>query len=239
MAAARSGAPTITDLFDEIAELYEEFSGTLDSAENPLSEWMAAHLPKGRRALDIGCGAGRYTVMLAALYDEVVGADAAPAMIDIARRDRSRSNVDYQVRDAFDLTPAKDGLFDVVFGFSSVFLMGEPRVILPHLAALVAPGGAFVVFEPERPADYGQENWRINFAFTVARTAYEVTGRLESSINVLRLFSHRNWTEISERTAPMNGREFRREYTAALPGSTFMEHVFPGLLTAYWQRPAR
>ncbi|WP_059007787.1 class I SAM-dependent methyltransferase [Streptomyces specialis] len=236
MAAAKPDAPTIAELFDEIAELYEEFSGTLDSAEHPLSEWMAAHLPRGRRALDIGCGAGRYTVMLAALYDEVVGADAAPAMIDIARRERPRPNVRYQVRDAFDVTPAKDGLFDVVFGFSSVFLMGAPRVILPHLAALVAPGGAFVVFEPQRPADYGDENWRINFAFQIARTAYDVTGRLESSINVLRLFGHRNWTEISERSAPMNGPEFRREYTAALPGTVFMENVFPGLLTAYWRR---
>jgi SAM-dependent methyltransferase len=39
-----------------------------------------------RRALDFGCGAGRLTHALADHFDEVIGVDIAPSMIDIARR---------------------------------------------------------------------------------------------------------------------------------------------------------
>ncbi len=38
------------------------------------------------KALDFGCGVGRLTQALAAYYDEVVGVDIAPSMIEQARR---------------------------------------------------------------------------------------------------------------------------------------------------------
>lgn len=231
-------AHTIIELFDDVAEVFEDFSKALDTVDRPFGEWMATNLPPGRRALDIGCGAGRYSVLLADLYDEVVAADPALAMIEIAERDRPRTNVSYQVRDAFDMTPGKDGLFDMVFAFSCVFHMAEPAAILPHLGALVAPGGALVVFDPERPADYGQENWQLNYAFSMARMAYDMTGMIDTSISVLRAFTHRSWLEISERNVPLSREEFQREYSAALPGVRFLEQVFPGFITAWWTRPA-
>lgn len=227
----------VAELFDDMADVFESFSGTLDSVERPMNRWMAENLPKGQRALDIGCGAGRYSVMLADLYDEVVGADPAPNMIDIAKRDRSRPNVSYQVRDAFDMTPEKDGLFDVVFAFSCVFHMAKPDVILPHLAALVAPGGALVIFDPERPDDYGQENWQVNYAFKVARMVYDMTADVAMAINVIRGFTHESWLALSERSVPFSREEFHREYSAVLPDVTFAENIFPGFFTACWQRP--
>jgi 2-polyprenyl-3-methyl-5-hydroxy-6-metoxy-1,4-benzoquinol methylase len=176
--------------------------------------------------------------MLADLYEEVVGADPAPSMIDIAKRDRSRPNVSYQIRDAFDVTLEKDGLFDVVFAFSCVFHMGKPDVILRHLATLVAPGGALVIFDPERPDDWGQENWQVNYAFKIARMAYDVTGEVETVINVIRAFTHESWLAISKCSVPFSREEFRREYSAVLPDVTFEDDIFPGFFTARWQRPA-
>ena len=230
----------VIELFDDMADIYDNFSGTLDSVERPtsLSRWMAENLPKGRRALDIGCGAGRYSVMLADLYEEVVGADPAPRMIDIAKRDRSRPNVSYQIRDAFDMTPEKDGLFDLVFAFSCVFHMAKPGVILPHLAALVIPGGELVIFDPKRPDDWGQENWQANYAFKLARMAYDVTGEAEKAINVIRAFLHESWLAICECSVPFSRVEFWREYSAVLPGVTFEEDIFPTFITARWRRPA-
>ncbi|MGH8422217.1 MAG: class I SAM-dependent methyltransferase [Pseudomonas fluorescens] len=238
MSTAARSEKNVIELFDDIADAFESFSGTLDSVERPMNRWMVENLPKGRRALDIGCGAGRYSVMLADLYGEVVGADPAPSMIEIAKRDRPRSNVSYQIRDAFDMTPEKDGLFDVVFAFSCVFHMAKPDVILPHLAALVAPRGVLVIFDPERPDDWGQENWRINYAFRVARIVYDVTGEVEMALNAIRVFTHESWLAISERSVPFNRAEFRREYSAVLPDVTFEDNIFPGFLTARWPRPA-
>lgn len=228
---------SIPELFDDMAELFDSFSGTLDSVERPFNEWMSDNLPKGRRALDIGCGAGRYTVMLADLYEEVVGADPAPGMIEIAKRDRSRPNVSYQIREAFDMTPEKDGLFDVVFAFSCVFHMAKPPVILPHLSALVAPGGALVIFDPIRPADHGEKDWQVNYAFKLARMAYDITKQIEISIKVVRGFTNKSWREISERSVPFSNEEFRREYSAVLPNVRIEENVFPEFITAYWCKP--
>jgi SAM-dependent methyltransferase len=228
----------VIEMFDDIADPFDDFTGALGSVEQPMNRWMAEKLPKGRRALDIGCGAGRYSAMLADLYEEVVGADPAPRMIDIAKRDRPRPNVSYQVRDALDMTPEKDGLFDVVFAFSCVFHMGKSEVILPHLAALVAPGGALVIFDPIRPDDWGQENWQVNYAFEVARKAYDMTGEVETAINAIRSFLHESWIAISERSVPFSREEFWREYSAILPGVTFEEDIFPGFfLAAHWRRP--
>lgn len=238
MSTVAQSGKTVVELFDDMADAFESFTGGLVSVGQPMGRWMAENLPKGRRALDIGCGAGRYSVMLADLYEEVVAADPAASMIDIAKRDRSRPNVSYQIRGAFDMTPEKDGLFDVVFAFSCVLHMGKPDVILPHLAALVAPGGALVIFDPERPDDWGQENWQVNYAFKLARMAYDVTGKVEIAINAIRGFTHESWLAISERSFLFSREEFRREYSAALPDVTFPEDIFPGFLTAYWRRPA-
>lgn len=237
MPATPQSATTV-ELFDDIADLFDDFSKALDVVERPLGQWMAQNLPKGARALDIGCGAGRYSVLLADLYDEVVAADPAPTMIEIAERDRPHPKVSYQIRDAFDMTPERDGEFDVVFAFSCVFHMGEPARILPHLASLVAPGGALVVFDPERPADHGQPDWERNYAFSMARMAYDVTGQVDTAVAMLRAFTHPSWLEISQRNVPFSRAEFEREYAAALPGVRFTEQVFPGFMTAWWTRRA-
>lgn len=237
MSTSTPQSRSIIELFDDVAGVFDDFSKALDTVERPLSQWMAANLPKGGRALDIGCGAGRHSLVLADLYDEVVASDPAQAMIEIAKRDRPRSNVTYQVRDAFDMTPERDGLFDVVFAFSCVFHMAEPKVILPHLGALVAPDGELVVFDPERPPDYGQDGWEVNYAFSMARMAYEITGQIDTSISMLRAFTHPSWLEISQRNVPLSREEFRREYAAALPGVRFEDQVFPGFMTARWTPP--
>ena len=234
--AKNASEKNVIELFDDMADIYDNFSGMLDSVERPMSRWMAENLPKGRRALDIGCGAGRYSVMLADLYEEVVGADPASRLIDIAKRDRSRPNVSYQIRDAFDMTPEKDGLFDLVFAFSCVNLVAKPEVILPHLAALVAPGGAFFIFNAERPDYWGQENWQVNYAFRSARIAYDLTGEVEAAVNAIRTFLNDSWLAASECSILHSREEFRREYSAILPGVTFEEDIFPGVLTARWRR---
>ncbi|UCM91091.1 class I SAM-dependent methyltransferase [Streptomyces marincola] len=225
-------------MYDGVAELYDECSAALDSAQAPFGAWMADNLPRGKRALDVGCGAGRHTTTLAELFDEVVGTDPAPTMIEIARRDRARPNVAYEVRGALDMTPERDGLFDLVFAFSCVFLMGETRQVLPHLASLVAPGGTLVISDPENMVDPDRPDAQADLAFRFARVAWDVTGRLENSIKALNLFMHENWGRISELSTKLTREQFRREYAAALPGVEFIDDVWPGMQTARWHKPA-
>jgi SAM-dependent methyltransferase len=234
--AAIESVPT-TALFDDVADVFDDFSKTLDMAERPLAEWMKVNLRPGGRALDIGCGAGRHSLLLAEVYESVLATDVSPSMIEIARRDRPHPAVTYEVCDSLDMNPDAQGRFDLVYGFSCVFHMGPTAAVLPRLAELVEPDGELVVFDPERPTDYGTDGWERNYAFAMARMAFDMTADIDTAISMLRAFTHPSWLEISRRNAPMTRSEFEHEYTQALPGVQISDQEFPGFVTARWRRP--
>nr|AGI62227.1 methyltransferase [uncultured bacterium] len=243
---AHDGRPAVSDptslertagLFDELAELFDGFTRNLESGDSPITAWLKENLPGGDRALDVGCGAGRYSFLLADQYAHVLGIDPAENMVRIARRTPGPANVEFAQRSAIAVTPATDGTFDLVFAFSSVFHMGPAEVVLPHLRSLVAPGGLLVVFEPERPPGYGTEGWQVSFAFAAAQTAYQVTGRIDSAVDALRLFTDPRWISISELSRPPSYEEFRQQYTTLLPGVVIERDVYPGSFTASWRAP--
>lgn len=75
--------------------------------------------------LDIGCGAGQYSVALSSMASEVVGIDFSGRMIDAARECAARNgagNVRFLKKNWADITPddplLKDG-FDVVFAHTT------------------------------------------------------------------------------------------------------------------------
>lgn len=71
-----------------------------------------------RRALDFGCGVGRIALPMATLFDEVLGVDAAPAMLAEADRLKQRqdaTNAHFALSD--DALSAADGLYDFVHSY--------------------------------------------------------------------------------------------------------------------------
>jgi SAM-dependent methyltransferase len=69
------------------------------------------HSPSLGRALDLGCGRGRYTVDLARRGWQAVGVDAVPEAIDQARRDDT-AGACFVVGDVTQLGPTDLGRFD-------------------------------------------------------------------------------------------------------------------------------
>ena len=110
-------------------------------------------LPR-KRALDFGCGAGRLTQALADHFEEVVGLDISPTMIDQAQKlNRRGSACRYVLNDRDDLRLFPDGHFDFVY--SSITLQHiDPvysRKYIRELLRVLAPGGNLVFQIPERP----------------------------------------------------------------------------------------
>lgn len=108
------------------------------------------------RALDFGCGVGRLTRPLADHFDEVVGVDIAPTMVDLARRYHAdRPSCRFEVNPAEDLARFPSGTFDLVL--SLIVLQHVPPATavgyLRELGRLVAPGGVLAVQVPARPVD--------------------------------------------------------------------------------------
>jgi SAM-dependent methyltransferase len=140
-------------LFDPIAELYERYADINDEVYRP---YLERSLPGiGKRAIDLGCGSGRFTGLLADRCASVVAVDIAKREIEIARAKRSRPNVEYRAADLLEVGPAKDGLFDVVLSVNTLFHLfrqHDADRVLSHVRSLVAPGGTAVIVDIVPPA---------------------------------------------------------------------------------------
>lgn len=210
--------------FNDFADVYDRFTRGLDALELPVNRWLDEHLGSGRRALDVGCGAGRYTVLLADRYNDVVGVDAAPAMIEIAERDRSRPNIRYQTRDVLSLTPEYDGRFDLLLVLSCVMHVGPPEFVLSHLRRLVVKGGTLLLVETMWQPEWGSQDWQADFAFRTARAAWESTGDLENVVAALQFVLSPTLLEVAEKiSVPSTREDFFRECSVVLPGATIEE----------------
>ena len=108
-----------------------------------------ATLPCARsdRVLDLGCGAGDFTAVVAERVSEgeVLGLDAQPSMIDEART-RARPNQSFVVAPAQHVRDAVGarGPMDLIFSRAVLHWVPWPehRTVLEQCLALLRPGGA-------------------------------------------------------------------------------------------------
>lgn len=111
-----------------------------------LRKTVEARAARGR-ALDIGCGAGVFTVWLAQSGMETVGIDLFPEAITMARARAERAGIDVKLvaADLFEFSP--DRPFDLVFdsGCLHSLVGGDPRGYREKLLKWLAPGGDYVL----------------------------------------------------------------------------------------------
>lgn len=101
-------------------------------------------LPRGR-ALDFGCGVGRLTIPMSEHFDNVVGLDIAPAMLEEARRNSLGRQIDYFLSD--DALSRAGGTFDFVVSCMVLQHIPVPRgmAILGQLLGRVRTGGGCLI----------------------------------------------------------------------------------------------
>lgn len=93
--------------------------------------------------LDLGCGTGEHTILLAGLGYDVLGADAAPTAVRRARERAAAAGVDARFVVADALAPAGLGPFDTVVD-SALFHLFDPADQARYaraLAGIVRRGG--------------------------------------------------------------------------------------------------
>jgi SAM-dependent methyltransferase len=115
-----------------------------------LEPWL--QVGPGTRALDVGCGVGRWSRLLASRGASVTGVDLSPTMIAEAQRRAAASGLAgrcrFVVQDSAALEVA--GSFDLIVCVTMlqhILDIGALRSALQRMARHLAPGGRLVILE--------------------------------------------------------------------------------------------
>ncbi len=117
----------------------------------PALDGVEAKLQAGARVLDIGCGHGSSTILMAKAYpnSRFVGVDAHAGSIETARVRAAEAGLEDRV--TFEAASAKDAAgegYDLAASFDSLHDMGDPVGAARHVRAALAPDGTWLIVEP-------------------------------------------------------------------------------------------
>lgn len=105
----------------------------------------------GATVFDAACGPGLYAAELLERGARVLGCDASPTFVELAR-ERTGGRADLRVHDlAEPLTWVPDGSVDLVVLALAVHYLDDPVALLREFRRMLAPAGA-VVLSTEHPA---------------------------------------------------------------------------------------
>ena len=133
--------------WDRVAE-QKTFTHPLDEA------WLNRFVDKQARVLDFGCGYGRSLGELVALgYQNTLGVDASPRMIERARRDFP--GMSFSLIDDFPFSRAAES-FDAILLFAVLTCIAGDREqveLITRLRGLLRPGGVLYVSDMPLQSD--------------------------------------------------------------------------------------
>ena len=121
---------------------------SMEKGHRPVGEQALARMrisPEAR-VLDVGCGSGWATRMLAeyAFNGRVTGIDISDEMIRVARESsQSQTNVDFEIASAEQL-PFRDHEFTHAFSMESLYYYRNIPKALKEIHRVLKPGGLFV-----------------------------------------------------------------------------------------------
>ncbi len=124
-----------------------EFFEACTSPENRLIRSWLGNL-KGKRLLELGCGAGEASVFFALCGADVTATDISGGMLDVVRRVAQLHGTEVSTEKALaDEIPFADESFDVVYTANLLHHVDIPAT-LDEARRVLKPGGVFVSWDP-------------------------------------------------------------------------------------------
>jgi ubiquinone/menaquinone biosynthesis C-methylase UbiE len=109
-----------------------------------------------KKALDFGCGVGRLTQALAGRFDEAVGVDIAPSMIEQAKQlSKKKKNTTFLVNSESNLQRFADNTFDFIYSNITLQHMKPTyqKAYLKEFLRILQPKGLLIFQIPSEPAN--------------------------------------------------------------------------------------
>lgn len=135
------------------------FTGERFTTVMPRSQIEAEHLHRyllarsycaGMRVLDVACGEGYGSAILAQVAQEVVGVDLDHATIEHARMSyASATNLNFAQGNALNL-PFPDKYFDIIVSFETIEHLHDPVAFIREVKRLVKDDGVCFISTPDR-----------------------------------------------------------------------------------------
>jgi 2-polyprenyl-3-methyl-5-hydroxy-6-metoxy-1,4-benzoquinol methylase len=157
-------------LFSGVARFYGTmYRNSLFTEWLPAVDGLVERLESGIRVLDVGCGLGVPTIMLAEAFPRstFVGVDPHEESIHAARVAAAEAGVEDRVQFEIGDATSYDGRFDLVLYFDAVHDFGDPVGALAHARGALAPGGRVVAVEP-----FAEDTLEANLANPIAGVFY-------------------------------------------------------------------
>jgi ubiquinone/menaquinone biosynthesis C-methylase UbiE len=202
--------------FDRIALLSGEQWG-----DNGLyHDYLARHVPAPcREALDIGCGTGEFSRLLASRSGRVLGLDLSPNMIRLAAERSARfTNIDFRVADVLT-TELPAERFDCVATIATLHHLPLAEV-LPKIKRALRPGGVLLVldlFEGEGLSDMLRSALAVPLSLGLRLVR---SGRLLPPREVRRA-----WAEHGRHDSYLTVARVREVCAEMLPGAEVRQHL--------------
>jgi SAM-dependent methyltransferase len=229
-----AGRPGGGASFDRLAVHYDRLSFLIGGE---LRGYLTACLPaRGGRAVDLGCGTGRHAAVLARRFTEVLAVDISAPMLALAQRHRSTPVIRYEQRDLLDVTPARDGTFDLVFSAYALHHLPDLGSALRQIRSLVGPGGhAILVDLCDVPHD---RTWFLAEARrTLVRDVLRRRRPVREARELYRLSTDAGWLDHQVVDRPLPPGTFEQVYGEVFPGAEFTA-LYIGGCSAPRSRPA-
>jgi SAM-dependent methyltransferase len=165
---------------------------SMEKGHRPIGEQAIELLkiPQSARVLDIGCGSGWATRLMAekATVGHVTGIDISDEMIRIARESSaSFTNLEFRVATAEKL-PFENGYFTHAFSMESLYYYADMPAALREIQRVLKPGGRFVtvvdLYEENKPSHQWVEQLNVPvhvLSCAQYRTLFELAGFINVS----------------------------------------------------------
>jgi ubiquinone/menaquinone biosynthesis methyltransferase len=166
--------------FDDVARHYDRLTDL-----NPgymrqlLLSAQRLDLEPAARVLDVCCGTGRSTQALRATYPEsnLVGLDASPGMLELARARTDLADVQFVVGDASMPAATLEPGFDAILMAYGIRNVPDADVCLRSLAGMLRPGGRLCLHEYALPnTRWHRAIWRAVTSLIIVPLARVVAG---------------------------------------------------------------
>ena len=140
----------------EIATTYDQARALAPETVRLWQNLLAEYVDRGKVSLvlDLGCGTGRFTELLAGHFDaQVIGVDPSEKMVQQARAKPATGNITYRQASA-EAIPLPDSCADLVFMSMVYHHLNDPPVVAGECHRVLGQGGYVCIRNGTRETDY-------------------------------------------------------------------------------------